>query len=44
MKRREFIATLGTLPARPLAAGAQQRGQLRGLSVIMAVGADEVIE
>ena len=37
-RRREFIATLGTLPAWPLAVGAQQRGQLRGLSVIMAVG------
>jgi ABC transporter substrate binding protein/Crp-like helix-turn-helix domain len=38
MRRREFIATLGTLPAWPLPAGAQQRGQLRKLSVIMAVG------
>src|SRR6516164_7248542 len=38
MKRREFVAILGTLPVWPLAAGAQQRGQLRRLIVIMAVG------
>ena len=38
MRRREFITTLGTLPAWPLAAGAQQRDHLRKLSVIMAAG------
>jgi hypothetical protein len=38
MRRREFIATLGTLPAWPLAADAQQSGQLRKLGIIMAVG------
>ncbi len=35
MKRREFIAALGTLPAWPISAGAQQ---LRKLAIIMAVG------
>jgi putative ABC transport system substrate-binding protein len=38
MRRREFIATLGTLPAWPLAAGAQQSGQPRKLGIIMAAG------
>jgi putative tryptophan/tyrosine transport system substrate-binding protein len=38
VRRREFIATLGTLPAWPLAASAQQRDQLRKLGIIMAVG------
>jgi ABC-type uncharacterized transport system substrate-binding protein len=38
MRRREFIATLGTLPVWPLTARAQQRGELRKLGIIMAVG------
>ena len=38
MRRREFIAVLGTLLAWPQVAGAQKSSQLRRLGIIMAVG------
>jgi ABC-type uncharacterized transport system substrate-binding protein len=38
MRRRDLITAIVGLAAWPLAAGAQQRGQLRKLGIIMAVG------
>jgi ABC-type uncharacterized transport system substrate-binding protein len=38
MRRRDLITAIAGLAAWPLAAGAQQRGQLRKLGIIMAVG------
>ena len=41
IRRREFIAGLGSAAAWPLVARAQQRERMRGVGVLMAIAADD---
>src|SRR6202035_1229512 len=41
MRRREFIAVLGSAAAWPLAAPAQQSGRMRRIGVLLSVAADD---
>jgi putative ABC transport system substrate-binding protein len=41
MRRREFIKVIGSAPAWPLAARAQQSEQMRRIGVLMAINADD---
>ena len=41
MRRREFISFLGGATAWPIAAHAQQDGQMRRIGVLMAISADD---